>query len=76
MQVKHVSRLLAAQLTNAGLGPGIQEEKRRRRMVIEGGDQALPSMEDFEKVSIRNCCSILKSSEATLFKILLLSDGQ
>jgi len=52
-QVKHVSRLLAAQLTNAGLGPGIQEEKRRRRMVIEGGDQALPSMEDFEKKQVK-----------------------
>ncbi len=71
MQVKHVSRLLAAQLTNAGLGPGIQEEKRRRRMVIEGGDQALPSMEDFEKVSIRICCRILKVVKLLYLRLLL-----
>jgi len=36
-QVRHVSRLLAAQLTNAGLGPGIEEERRQRRM---SGDNA------------------------------------
>ena len=30
-QVKHVSRLLAAQLTAANLGPGVDEMKERRR---------------------------------------------
>ena len=51
--MRHVSRLLAAQLTNAGLGPGIQEEKRRRQQE-EGGNQeaTLPSLEEFDKVNL------------------------
>jgi len=31
-QVKHVSRLLATQLTNAGLGPGVTQEARRQEV--------------------------------------------
>ena len=54
LQVRHVSRLLAAQLTNAGLGPGVQEEKRRRRQAADKGEDmsAQPAMEEFEKVSL------------------------
>merc|ERR1719315_928586 len=34
-QVKHVSRLLATQLTNAGLGPGVRMVEERRQSTIE-----------------------------------------
>jgi len=47
-QVRHVSRLLATQLTNVGLGPGIQEEKHRQR--LRQHKQALQDDQDMEPV--------------------------
>jgi len=38
-QVKHVSRLLATQLTNAGLGPGVRMVEERRQSTVEPEDE-------------------------------------
>merc|ERR1719315_416128 len=38
-QVKHVSRLLATQLTNAGLGPGVHQVEERRQSTVEPEDE-------------------------------------